>query len=110
MIILMLYVNNNFATIKGNYGKRQVNNILHQLDATTYKVYHDLYISTENNRTTQVDHVVTSPYGVFVIETKDFNGWIYGNERNKYWTQVIYKRRKCYISIKQNVRNVIQIS
>ena len=29
--------------------------------------------------TTQVDHILSSRFGVFVIETKDYNGWIFAN-------------------------------
>jgi restriction system protein len=29
----------------------------------------------------QIDHVVVSPYGVFVIETKAMDGWIFGSEK-----------------------------
>jgi len=66
-----------FATIKGSYGERKVNKILSKLDPTVYEIYHDLYVPTEKNKTTQVDHVVASPYGIFVIETKHFDGWIF---------------------------------
>lgn len=103
LIILTLYLALNLANIKGSIGERQVNNILSRLDPAVYRVYHDLYIPRENNKTSQVDHIVVSPYGVFVIETKNFQGWIFGNEKSRYWTQVIYKRKeKFYNPIWQN--------
>lgn len=43
--------------------------------------------------TTQVDHILVSRYGVFVIETKDYTGWIFGDARSSQWTQVLYKRK-----------------
>jgi hypothetical protein len=36
--------------------------------------------------TTQIDHVVVSNYGVFVIESKNISGTIYGSAEDKYWT------------------------
>lgn len=46
---------------------------------------------------------MTSIYGIFVIETKHYEGWIFGKEDQKYWTQVIYKRKeKLYNPIWQN--------
>ena len=39
---------------------------------------------------TQIDHVVVSAYGIFVIETKYYKGWIYGGDNSEYWTQNIY--------------------
>ncbi|MFD2639143.1 NERD domain-containing protein [Piscibacillus salipiscarius] len=57
--------------------------------------------------TTQIDHVVTSPYGIFVIETKHYQGWIFGKEHQRYWTQTIYKRKeKLYNPIWQNYGHV----
>ena len=40
--------------------------------------------------TTQVDHILVSRYGVFVIETKDYSGWIFANSQHSTWTQVLY--------------------
>ena len=37
--------------------------------------------------TTQIDHILVSPGGVFLIETKDMNGWVFGNPGQKQWTQ-----------------------
>jgi hypothetical protein len=41
--------------------------------------------------TTQVDHILVSRFGVFVIETKDYKGWIFGDARQAKWTQVLFK-------------------
>lgn len=107
LLILVIYFRINFANIKGNYGERQVNRILSRLDSTRYTIYQDLYIPTGDDKTSQVDHIVTSPYGIFVIETKHYNGWIFGNEKNRYWTQVIYKRKeKLFNPIWQNAGHV----
>lgn len=43
--------------------------------------------------TTQIDHIVLSPFGVFVIETKHYTGWIFGSERQATWTQTLGGRR-----------------
>lgn len=60
-----------------------------------------------NGRSTQIDHIVVSPYGVFVIETKGYKGWILGGENSEYWTQVLYKNKyKLYNPIKQNEGHV----
>ena len=41
--------------------------------------------------TTQIDHILISTKGIFVIETKNYSGWIFGDEKSKQWTQVIYR-------------------
>jgi hypothetical protein len=38
--------------------------------------------------TTQIDHVIVSRYGVFVVETKNMSGWIFGSEDNPFWTKI----------------------
>ncbi|MGV6825949.1 MAG: nuclease-related domain-containing protein [bacterium] len=43
--------------------------------------------------TTQVDHILVSRFGVFVIETKDYRGWIFASTNQANWTQVMYKRK-----------------
>ena len=43
--------------------------------------------------TTQIDHVLIMPTGIFVIETKHYQGWIFGNPNQSQWTQTIYKKK-----------------
>ena len=43
--------------------------------------------------TTQIDHILVSRFGVFVIETKDYKGWIFANSQRAQWTQVLYKAK-----------------
>lgn len=89
--------------LKGRLGEAVVNWILSKLDQEKYTIYHDVYVPSQDGKTTQIDHIVTSPYGIFVIETKHYKGWIFGKEDQKYWTQVIYKRKeKLYNPIWQN--------
>ena len=92
LIIIMLIIKFNGAKIKGNVGEKRVANILSTLDNTKYKVINNLMIRTERG-TTQIDHVVISIYGIFVIETKNYKGLIFGSENDENWTQVIYKNK-----------------
>ncbi len=43
--------------------------------------------------TTQIDHILINTTGIFVIETKHYQGWIFGNPDQKQWTQVIYRTK-----------------
>jgi hypothetical protein len=57
--------------------------------------------------TTQVDHILVSRFGVFVIETKDYKGWIFANANQENWTQVLFKLKfKFQNPIFQNSRHV----
>ncbi|MCM3443526.1 NERD domain-containing protein [Metabacillus halosaccharovorans] len=93
--------------VKGILGEKSVALFLSKLDPKEYRVFHDLYIPTAKGKTTQIDHLIISRYGIFVIETKNYKGWIFGSEKNKYWTQVIYQRKeRFYNPIHQNYGHI----
>jgi hypothetical protein len=57
--------------------------------------------------TTQIDHVLVSRFGIFVIETKDYKGWIFAGPRDRYWTQVLYRAKFRFQNpLRQNHRHV----
>ena len=74
---------------KGRRGEKQVAALLSLLPKDKYKVINDLLIQ-RGGYSTQIDHVVVSVYGVFVIETKYYRGWIYGGENSEFWTKNVY--------------------
>ena len=51
-----------------------------------YLILNDVYLPLPDGTTTQIDHIVVSQYGVFVVETKCYKGWIFGNAESKVWT------------------------
>jgi len=81
-----------------------------KLDDRIYIRFHNLILQTGNG-TTQIDHIVLSRYGIFVIETKNFNGWIYGGEKQKDWTQVLFgKKSRFQNPLHQNYRHTKALS
>lgn len=60
------------------------------LNKNDYHLIKNVTIPT-NDGTTQIDHIIVSQYGVFVVETKNMKGWIFGSAKQKIWTQKIYK-------------------
>jgi len=105
-MILWIILQWKMPVVKGKYGEWVVKTKLRKL-GDAYTVFHDVYIPNGERGLTQVDHIVTSVYGVFVIETKHYSGWIFGDEFKPYWTQVIYKRKtKMYNPIRQNYGHV----
>lgn len=77
------------AKVKGSIGERKVAKILKSLPEPEYRVLNNVMLTTSDG-TTQIDHVVVSVYGIFVIETKNYKGWIRGKEYSDTWTQNIY--------------------
>jgi len=62
------------------------------LPKTSYRVINNVTIPDNQGGTTQIDHVIVSPYGIFVVETKHYKGWIFGDPQQPTWTQMIHKR------------------
>jgi hypothetical protein len=69
----------------GDEGEYYVARHLSKLNSRKYFVINDLVFRKKNGLTCQIDHVVVSPYGVFVIETKNIYGYIHGSEKSKLW-------------------------
>lgn len=86
---------------KGKIAEKIVYHKLMQIPEEYHVIDDVLFMS--NGRSTQMDHIVVSPYAVFVIETKGNKGWILGGENSEYWTQIIYKRKSTFYNpIQQN--------
>jgi restriction system protein len=57
-----------------------------RLDASVYHLIKNVTLPIEDG-TTQIDHIIVSEFGIFVIETKNYAGWIFGSAHQKMWTQ-----------------------
>ncbi len=102
VIALFILYSLNKYKIKGFIGESKVAIQLSRLRDDEYTVLNNVLIRTGRG-SSQIDHVVISIYGIFVIETKNYSGWIHGNEKSEYWTQSIYKKKTKFRNpIKQN--------
>ncbi len=75
------------AIRSGQRGERIVAKELSKLKKKDTIIINDLLLPTSNGRTSQIDHVVISTRGIFVIETKNHSGRISGGEHAQYWQQ-----------------------
>ena len=92
--------------MRGKIGERIVAGKLDNLPKDQYRVLNNVTFPTPKG-SSQIDHIVVSMYGIFVIETKNSKGWIYGSENAEYWTQNIYgKKYQLYNPILQNQGHV----
>ncbi len=88
-LVLMIFLKSPF--VKGILGEWQVNLAARLfLEKDKYHLFKNITLPTEEG-STQIDHVIVSRYGVFVIETKNMKGWIFGDPNQKIWTQKIYR-------------------
>lgn len=75
------------------------------------RVLINLCIPKDNNKTTEIDSILINKYGIFVIESKGYSGWIFGKENDQRWTQVIYqKKTKFYNPVLQNRNHIIHLA
>ncbi len=99
------------SLIKGWVGEVQgtlANKIF--LDSQIYLGLNNVTIPTFNG-TTQIDHVIVSRHGVFVVESKNMDGWIFGDEKSSQWTQSIFgKKFKFQNPLHQNYRHTKALS
>ena len=72
-------------------------------------IFHNLYVRKSNGKYAQIDVVVLTNRGLIVFEVKNYSGWIFGNEQQKYWTQVLAYGKckyKLYNPIMQNAEHI----
>ena len=102
VVILLIKLRNKKAD--QNSGEIEVSFVLSNIKGT--KLIEDLMVKREKG-TTQIDHILISRKGIFVIETKDFSGKIIGSEEEKFWIQKLnFKENYFYSPIKQNYGHV----
>ena len=90
------------SNFKGSIGENRISRKLRRLNEEEYIVLNDIMIDTDKG-TSQIDHVIVSIYGIFVVETKNYKGWIHGGEKSEYWTQTLYKEKHKFRNpIRQN--------
>ena len=81
------------------------------LDKKTYHVFNNIFLPMFYGGTTQIDHMIVSVYGIFVTETKNWNGWIYGKENEPTWTKTFpNKKYKTPNPLRQNYGHIKTIS
>ncbi|MDX2368245.1 MAG: NERD domain-containing protein [Colwellia sp.] len=100
------------AWFKGVLGEWQVNLLIKFfLDKKDYHLIKNVTLPTftddKEQGTTQIDHIIVSKYGIFVVETKNMKGWIFGSENQKQWTQQIFKHKSKFQNpLHQNYKHV----
>ncbi len=83
------------STFKGFLGETVINVAMWlKLDKNVYHRLNGITLPRANGGSTQIDHIIVSVYGIFVIETKNYKGWIYGSEKQKQWTKVFQNGSK----------------
>ncbi len=95
------------SRFKGWFGEHMVRlSARLMLPRKIYHPFHNVTLATPDG-TTQIDHIFVSRYGVFVVETKNMKGWIFGREMDRQWTQKIGRDTyKFQNPLRQNYKHI----
>ena len=98
---------------KGKRGENTVAKVLGDTIIGEQYVINDLLFRTKSGNSCQIDHIYINKFGIWVIETKNYAGYIYGEENQREWTQVLAfgnEKNKLYNPIKQNATHIYHLS
>lgn len=87
---------NNFwktILISGNYGEYLTFRILEKMKGNN-KLLTNVYVPKSDGTTTEIDLLMINRAGFYVFESKNFSGWIYGEEKSKNWNQSLKGGKK----------------
>lgn len=106
LIIIDILMYTFYKKIIGIAGEHWVKKELKKLPSD-YLILNNIMFKTKDELTHQIDHIVISKYGIFVIETKQYNGYIKGNDYDKKW-EIYSGKQKFYINnpVHQNYGHV----
>lgn len=94
------------ARIKGALGEWALHRVLVKELPASYQHYRNLVIPAEKGDFTEVDHLVLSPFGIFVIEVKNYRGWIFGAEKQPQWTVQHFRSKHQFMNpLHQNYKH-----
>ncbi|MDD4689580.1 MAG: nuclease-related domain-containing protein [Eubacteriales bacterium] len=99
----------NLILNKGNYGEFLTYRILEKCGEN--KILCNVYLPKSNGETTEVDLISINSKGIFVYESKNYSGWIFGDDKSRNWTQCLKggKKNKFYNPVFQNKGHITAI-
>ncbi len=106
MLVLIILVNIFYPKFRGFMGEFWVKQELKKLPKDKYMVINDVMLKNNDN-THQIDHLIISQFGIFVIEMKNYYGLILGNDHKDKWIQYLGKKKSYFLNpIYQNYGHV----
>lgn len=96
-----------YKKFKGYLGEKYIQFLLFYSFDKNYKIINNITLNDFLGSTTQIDHIILSPYGIFVLETKNYGGLIYANKYDKKWVQNINSKDYYFQNpIHQNYKHI----
>lgn len=102
---------NDIIRDKGKKGEYRIFEKLQILERSGARFLFNCYLPKEHNETTEIDVILLTHDGIFVLESKNYDGWIFGSENQELWTQTLPAGNKIhkthfYNPIRQNKTHI----
>lgn len=101
----------------GQQGEKRVAKLLKQgFKDEDFRLYRNLILPMDEitegtSALTEVDLVLLTHFGVFVIEVKNYSGWIFGGEKQAQWTQKIFTKQTHFKNpLHQNYKHCLAVA
>lgn len=97
---------------KGAYGEYLTQYLFNSVRFKEYyKSLTNIYVPYRNS-TSEIDVLIIHQKGIYVIESKNYSGWIFGSENEQQWTQMLNKNNKqrFYNPVRQNKTHIKALS
>lgn len=78
----------------GRYGEYLTYKYLKKFEEQGARFLFNLYVPKKEEETTEIDVLMISSKGLFVFESKNYSGWIFGSDNQKYWYQTLPSGRR----------------
>lgn len=99
-------LNETKAHFMGSIGESIVNDYAQQHLNDDYYILSDIVLKS-NNGTTQIDQIIVSKFGLFVVEIKSHKGWIFGDANSAQWTQALTSGKYRFQNpLRQNYKHI----
>lgn len=113
VILLIAILSKSSPKAKGKQGEAVAFAYLGDTKEGKQYIINDLLFETGKGMTCQIDHILINENGIWVIETKNYSGRIYGNETQREWTQILAYgnvKNKFYNPVRQNATHVYRLA
>ena len=78
----------------GRYGEYLIYKKLKEFEQQGAKFLFNIYVPKKDEETTEIDVLMISHKGLFVFESKNYSGWIFGSDNKRYWYQILPSGRR----------------
>ena len=105
------FIKNDSVSI-GTYGEDLLKDELLKLDIGYNRILQNMYVfNSDTNKVTEIDMILLHATGIYVFESKNYSGWIFGKQFDDNWTQCLKGGKKVIFHnpVKQNFGHICSL-